>query len=517
MNAENPPTLADTIARSWQRWPERTALIGGGQRLTYAGLGHAVAGLANVLRGLGVGPGDRVVCSVANRCEFVVAMVAAWQCGAVHVGVDFQSTGAELSAVIELTGATALVYEPFGGRATPMAALEAVRRGHPDLKVVAVTDHLLPDRCVRWSVATDGDHDVPAPPGSGATGPDDPAIIFISSGTTGTPKATMGFHGNLARRWQGLAGWLRFGPDDVHLAQLPLSHGFGLMMAIAALIGGGRLVLLERFTAEEALTLIGAEGITVVNGAPAHFALLLSRLDPARHRLDSLRFSVGTAAPFPPHLVNAIWERLGVDFMFMYGSSEGVGVATTDAADILRGSVGRPEPDSVAIVGPDRQPLPIGTTGEVAFSRAVYPVRYWNTTPESPWYYSGDLGHLDEQGRLYIHGRLKHQIDRGGLKVDPVEVEAALLRCPGVADVAVVGQPNPVLGETVSACVVPVPGERPTLDGLRVALGETLAPFKLPEELFVLDAIPRTRIGKVDLSRLRETLTTAAVQRLERG
>jgi len=516
MQAEKAPTLADSIARSWQRWPDRTALIGGGQRLTYAGLGHAVAGLASILCGLGVAPGDRVVCSVANRCEFIVAMVAAWQCGAVHVGVDYQSTGAELSAVVELTGATALIYEPSGGRATPMGALQAVRRGHPDLKVVAVTDHLLPDLCVRWSVATGADHDVPAPQVGGAAGADDPAIIFISSGTTGTPKATMGFHGNLARRWQGLAAWLRFGPEDVHLAQLPLSHGFGLMMAVAALIGGGRLVLLERFNAEEALTLVGAEGITVVNGAPAHFTLLLNRLDADRHKVDSLRFSVGTAAPFPPHLVNAIWERLGVDFMFMYGSSEGVGVATTDTEDILRGSVGRPEPDSVAIVGEDRQPLPVGSTGEVAFSRAVYPVRYWNSAPDSGWYYSGDLGHLDEEGRLYIHGRIKHQIDRGGLKVDPVEVEAALLRCPGVADAAVVGQPNPVLGETVSACVAPVPGEHPTLDGLRAALRQTLAPFKLPEELFVLDAIPRTRIGKVDLPRLREVITTVPAQRLDR-
>ncbi|MFC6930797.1 class I adenylate-forming enzyme family protein [Actinomadura yumaensis] len=313
----------------------------------------------------------------------------------------------------------------------------------------------------------------------------------------------------------------------MHLAQLPLSHGFGMMMAVAALLSGGRLVLHERFSAEAALAAVGDEGITVVNGAPAHFKLLLNRLDQARHDVGTLRLSVGTAAPFAPELVTDIWERLGVRFMFMYGSSEGVGVATTDEDDIMRGSVGRPAPGSTAIVGPDHRPLPVGTVGEVAFSRGVYPVRYWEDhdalRPPEPepvangdWYYSGDLGRLDEEGRLYIVGRLKHQIDRGGLKVDPMEVENALLTRPEVADAAVLGLLNPVLGEEVCACVAPSPGEAPTLAGLRDALGERLAPHKLPEVLYLLDEIPRTRIGKVDSDRLRDLMDARRPQRLVR-
>jgi acyl-coenzyme A synthetase/AMP-(fatty) acid ligase len=158
-------------------------------------------------------------------------------------------------------------------------------------------------------------------------------------------------------------------------------------------------------------------------------------------------------------------------------------------------------------------------------------VRYWQGTdarklPESPppgaggdvgWYYSGDLGRIDDEGRLYIYGRIKHQIDRGGMKVDPVEVEMALLRCPGVADAAVIGQPNPVLSETVTACVTPLPGHHLTLDDLRGVLRQTLLPAKLPEELYLLDSIPRTRIGKVDLSRLRATIAALPSQRLVRN
>jgi len=299
---------------------------------------------------------------------------------------------------------------------------------------------------------------------------------------------------------------------------------------VAALLSGGRLVLLRRYSPDEALQAIGKEQVTVFNGAPAHFNLLLDRLDSARHDIRSLRLSVGTAAAFSSSLVEAIWDQLGVEFMFMYGSSEAVGVATTNRDDILKGSVGRPDPEAVVIVGPDRQPLSVGEVGEIAFSRKSFPVRYWGEsaggtsengtslkTSEAQvdvntWYYSGDLGRLDEEGRLYVFGRLKHQIDRGGLKVDPVEVENALLRCPEVFDAAAIGIPDPMLGEIVCACVAPTRERPPSLNELRTALGEELAPYKLPEALYLLNHIPRTQLGKVDVDELRATVMTATDQ-----
>ncbi|GAA0459622.1 AMP-binding protein [Paractinoplanes deccanensis] len=512
MTAGPAPTLYAALLATAQRRPDRPALVCPRHRLTHADLVAAAGRLAGVYRKLGVRRGDRVVCSVGNRCEYPVAMTAAWSLGAVHVAADHRATVPELDAVIGKTGASTLIYEPGDERMSPYATPAALRRRHPDLRVVVVTGHLAPAELARWTVDDRGEPD----PGDGPA-PDDPAVVFISSGTTGAPKATVGFHGNLAGRWRGLAGWLEFQPGDVHLAQVPLSHGFGMMMATAGLLAGGSLVLLDRFSPEAALRAIGAHGVTVLTGAPAHFALLLDRLDPDTHRVDTLRFAVGTAGAFRPDLVNAIWERLAVDLMAMYGSSEGIGVATKDAEDVLRGSVGRPDPGTVRIVGPDREPLPAGAVGEVAFSRAAFPVRYYGEEPpREQWYYSGDLGRLDEQGRLYIQGRLAHRIDRGGLKVDPVEVEQALLRCPDVLDAAVFGRPDPVVGETVCACVRPAAGRRPGLEGLRAQLSGSLAPFKLPEELCLLDEIPRTAIGKVDLPRLREMAGTAPSQRLAR-
>ncbi|MFI5495976.1 class I adenylate-forming enzyme family protein [Actinoplanes sp. NPDC051859] len=512
MSAEPAPTLSAALIATAQRWPDRPALLCPRHRITHAGLVEAAGRLTAIYQRLGVVPGDRVACSVGNRCEHLIAMLAAWNCGAVHVATDHKFTVPELDAVVTKTGARLLIYEPGDGRMNPYATPSALRRRHPDLQYVVVTPHLAPAEFVRWTI-----DDLGEPATGPGPAPADPAVVFVSSGTTGTPKTTVGFHGNLAGRWRGLAGWLEFRPDDVHLAQLPLSHGFGMMMAMAALLSGGSLVLLDRFSPEAALQACGEHGVTVLNGAPAHFSLLLDRLDPAMHDIGTLRFSVGTAGSFPPELVNAIWERLSVDLMVMYGSSEGIGVATKDVEDVLRGSVGRPDPGSVRIVTPERETLPVGEVGEVAFSRATFPVRYYGETPPAdPWYYSGDLGRLDEQGRLYIHGRLAHRIDRGGLKVDPVEVERALLRCADVADAAVFGRTDPVVGEIVCACVQAAAGRQPELVALRAELSDRLAPFKLPEELCLVDEIPRTAIGKVDLPRLREAAATAPTQRLAR-
>lgn len=521
----NPDTLAGVLESAWHRWPERPALVFGDRKMSYAEMGRAVMSLADAYRRLGISRGERVLCSVSNRLEKVIALAAAWACGAVHVGVDYQFTPAELSAVIELTQANTLLYELVDEVSDPFVGLQALHKDHPTLRIIIVSDRPIPkDYLTLWELieggaVTEGLSDGPSP--------DDPALIFISSGTTGKPKATVGYHRNLCQRWSRLARWFEFGPDDVHLVQMPLSHGFGLMMAMAALFAGGKLVLLSQFSAEETLEVVTREQVTILNGTPAYFKLIMKYLDPTRHDVRSLRLSVGTAASFSPSLVRSLWNDLGVKFVFMYGSSEGVGVATTDREDILRGSVGRPEPGSVVIVGPDCSPLPRGEMGEIAFSRRVYPVRYWHeagsesltavtrdaTESGNSWYYSGDLGRLDDEGRLYVFGRLKHQIDRGGLKIDPVEVEAALLEYP-VSDGAVIGLPNPILGETVCACVVPMSEQVPSLEELRTVLRGTLAPYKLPEELCILDSIPRTRLGKVDVERLRAEVMKTARQSL---
>jgi acyl-CoA synthetase (AMP-forming)/AMP-acid ligase II len=498
-----PRTLAQALDTACALWADRPALVSRHGNLTYGALDAAAQRLSVAYGVLGIKPGDRIACSVSNRPEALIALAGAWGRGAAHVGIDHGSTARELLGVIERTGARVLVYEPPRD-GDPLAGVNAVRAAQPELQIVLVGDAPVVG-CRAFAHLTAGTGEAVY---DCAPRPQDTALVFISSGTTGTPKATLGFHGNLAARWHGLGGWLGFGPDDAHLAQLPLSHGFGMMMAVAALLQGGRLVMLERFGVDAALDAIARERVTVLGGAPTHFRLLLDRLVPERHDVGSLRLGVGTAAAFPAALVRDIWARLGVRFTLMYGSSEGIGFATTDPDDILLGSVGRPAPGSVRVVDASRRPVRLGETGELAFSRRVFPVQpYGDEANGGEWFYSGDRGRVDADGRLYVYGRLTHQIDRGGLKVDPVEVEAALLDLPCVVDGAVLGRPDRVLGEVVCACIVPTGEEpRPRLGEVREQMGGGLAPHKLPDELHTLGAIPRTALGKVNLPRLREVL-----------
>lgn len=509
--------LAPDLEAACRRWAERPAVTMGDRTLTYEELGRGVARLVAGYRRLGLAPGDRIVCQLPNRPEHVMAVNAAWGLGAVHVGTDNDLTGRELAWVVERTGAAALLFQPRPGAEDPLAPLRAVRAASPSTRVVvagtgpaAGSDHGLADHRLEDLLAGPDEADRWSPP----HGRDDTAHLLLTSGTTGNPKAVMETLPACWAKMQFFADAFRPGPDDVHLLYLPVAHVFGLRLAMLALVSGGRLVLAERFSPAAALDVVAAEGVTVLPGMPAHFTLLLDALDRSRHRVGTLRWAISAASALPPGLVDRIHDDLGVDLLYVYGCSENFTVQTTDRDVISRGSVGRqvfrgPEgtpPDGrVAVMDPATgELLPAGAVGEIVFGAAC-PVRYWRAPDAATdgWYRTGDLGRVDPDGLVYVMGRLKELVNRGGLHVSPTEIEAAVVRHPGVADGAVVATPDPVLGEAICACVVPAPAGPPRLGELRAFLAEALARHKLPDELAVVDAIPRTKIGKVDRAALR--------------
>lgn len=499
-------TPAPTLEAACERWADRPALTHAGRTLTYADLWRRVLALAWSYRSLGVEPGDRVICALPVCPEHFVALGAAWACGAVHVGAHPDLTGPELLALADRVGARAVV-------ARSADRVADVRRGRPAALRIAETDvrpgtHRLGELVSRPTDAT-------APPEP--DGPDDAALLVLTSGTTGRPKAVIETLPGLWGKVRLFAGALSAGPGDVHLASLPICHVYGLKLALTALTTGGRLVLQERFSPAAALELIGDERVTVLHGTPAHLTLLLRHLDTERHRLETLRWVTSAAAPLRPALVEEAYERLGVEILHVYGCSEGFLTVTTDREDIRLGSAGRtvyrgpngtPPDGSLAILDPEGgERLPAGRVGEVAFGAAL-PVRYWAEPPAAldGWYRTGDLGRLDVHGRLYVCGRLEDVVNRGGIKVACAEVDAALARHPGLADAAVIPVDDPVLGEAICACVVPVDGELPPLAGVRDFLAAGLARHKLPDEVRVVASIPRSPAGKLD----RAALTAVA-------
>lgn len=516
-------TFHSALAVACETWKDRPAITGAGRTLEYGALRTSIDALAGTYRGLGLGRGDRVVCQVANRPEHLIAAAAAWAVSAVHVGADHALTERELDWLLGHTGAAALVLQPQAGSVDVAGTVARIHHSHPSLRIVVVDDgdcpgFDLPDGCTRFSdVAGDASH---RPPGASAFSgphPADTAMLLFTSGTTGTPKGSVADHGSFLEGWTACGATLGFGPEDVHLVHLPLAHAFGLSMALMGLLTGGHVVLQDGFSPAAAMALIVEKRVTVISGAPAHYILLLRELDRSPRDVSSLRAGVGSASTFTPALLAELFARLDIEFLLMYGSSEGVGIVTTDRDDMLRGSVGRPMPNEVRIVSADGIPVAPGEVGEIAFNRTIAPVQHWGEPPpvaghgyagsrpgdDGAWYYSGDRGRIDDAGRLFLLGRIKHLIDRGGLKVDPVEIAAVVARCAGVADAAVIGIANPVLGESICACVVPDGSSPVTLSELRRQLARDLAPHKLPDELCIIDAVPRTSLGKTDIDALR--------------
>ncbi len=514
--------LANDLGSACQRWAHRPATTGGGITWTYRELGARVAKMAKSYRELGIAPGDRVVCGLRDRPELVAAVHAAWACGAIHVGVHNDLTGPELVSVVERTGAAAVVFQPGRRDDDPLAPLAAVARAAPGTRRIVLDAPVRPGECSLAEMLDEGSShsDIPPPPPAGTL----PVALFLTSGTTGRPKAAVETFPALLAKVRFFADSVGPGPDDVHLMYLPMAHAFGLKLSLLALLSGGHLVLLERFAPEAALASITEHQVTVLPGTPTHFTLLLDALDERRHQVGSLRWGVSAAAPFSRELAQRVYDRLGIELLSVYGCSEGFLVTTTRRDDIVAGSVGSsvfrgppgsPPSGSVQVVDlDDGTPLPAGKLGEIRFSTSA-PVRYWGepAVAVDGWYRSGDIGRIDPDGRLYIVGRTKDVINRGGLKVSSGEVEAALCQHPRVSDGAVVAAPDPVLGEAICACVVPAGPTIPTLAELRSFLGVGLARHKLPDELCLVQEIPRSPIGKLDRRALHEAVVGADLAR----
>ncbi len=495
--------LSPTLEDACHRWSARPAITFDGTTITYGALWDRVAALAASYERLGIGRGDRVLCQLRNCPEQIVAIAAAWMRGAVHVGADNDLTGPELARLVQRLGAAALLFQPRGDAPEALAPLGVVADACPGTRLVVHGPAAEPHHSLEQLMAQGGSVSAES------VGPLETAVLFLTSGTTGEPKAIVESRSAHWAKMQMFADGFLPGGDDVHLLYLPISHVFGFRLALLALLRGGRLVLLERFSPGRALELVSQERVTVLPGVPTHLRLLRGEYDPARHDVGSLGWVLCAAAGLPRTLAEWVYETLDVPIMFVYGCSEGFTTLTNRAEDILAGSVGNtvfrgppgtPAAGTVRILDPATgTPVSRGETGEIAYG-ARRPVTYWDH-PEvatDGWYRTGDLGHVDEAGRIYITGRLKELINRGGLHVSMTEVEMALIRHPGVADGAVIAVPDPVLGEAICACLRPAGSSPPDLAELRGFLGDQLARHKLPDELCVLEAIPRTDIGKVD-------------------
>ncbi|MER6158159.1 long-chain fatty acid--CoA ligase [Streptomyces sp. NPDC001868] len=504
--------LAAAVALNARHEGHSVVIRYAGGDLTYAELDDRAARLATVLADGGVGDGDRVAYLGLNSSAFLVTLLAAHRLGAVFVPVNFRLAAAELEAVLHRSGATALICEE-GHR----EAVDEVRDRTPLTRFLLVDD----DPEVPTGGAAGWESWAPllaaAVPASAVAAKyaDDPAILMFTSGTTGTPKGVVLTHGNVF--WNAVNVELRLDTrrGDVTYAVAPLFHiGTLNSFVLRTLVRGGTVVVRRGFDPERSLDDLVTHRVNSLFAVPQMFAALARQPGMFDRDLSRLRSIVVAGAPVPPSLIETYAEH-GVLLQQAWGLTETAPFATHLPAERTLdklGSAGIPMPfTEVRVVDTaTNAPLKPGEPGEIVVRGPNVTAGYWNN-PEANraafddegWFHSGDIGHLDEDGYLYIVDRLKDMIISGGENVYPAEVERALASMPGVVDVAVVGTPDEQWGETVQAVMSADGTSDITLEAVHAYASGRLARYKLPHRLTLVPAVPRNAAGKLDRAGVR--------------
>ena len=496
--------------------PDRTALVAGGTRLSYAEVDAAANQVANLLVTYGVGPGDRVALSCPNLPQFPIVYFGILKVGAVVVPLNVLNKSREVAYYLDDSSAVALFcFE--GTEELPIGryGLEGARAAAAPPRVVMMTADppaASPDPEVpTLAEALEGMEETFSTVQRRET---DTAVVLYTSGTTGQPKGAELSHSN--QLMNALTCHRLFGSrpgEDTHLVALPLFHTFGATVDMnAGFSMGATLVLLPRFDAEQALALLLEHRATVFAGVPTMWWGLLHAVedDAAAGALaETLRLGVSGGAPLPVEILTAARERLGISIMEGYGLSETSPVACFSRADRPRpGSIGFPvwgvEVGIIDPGDPDWAPIEeADVVGEIVVRGHNVMTGYLDR-PEATaavirdgWFRTGDLGRRDAEGFYFVVDRSKDMIVRGGYNVYPREVEEVLITHPDVSLAAVVGVPHEALGEEVKAFVILEQGAALTAEGLRDWAKEQMASYKYPREVVLLDSLPMTATGKI--------------------
>jgi fatty-acyl-CoA synthase len=471
--------------------PDRAALVDESGTLSYAALAHRVAAMAHHLRHAhGIRAGDRVALLAHNRSDHLVLLFACARLGALLVPLNWRLAPPEHAFILHDSGAALLIHEPEFDA--------SVRLAPPGC------------RCVT----------LPLELGDGAQ-PDDPAIgdaarlmIVYTSGTTGQPKGAVLTQSAL--RWNARNGVAVHGltAADRVLTTIPLFHVGGLnIQTVPALSVGATVHLHRRFDPAATLRTIAQARITVSVLVPAQLQAVIRHPDWPTADLSSLRVLATGSSVVPAALIEP-WLARGVPVINVYGATETAPIATALApADAARklGSCGTAAPHCAVRVADDAgADVAPGVRGEVLVRGPNVLLEYWNNPAATRaalvdgWFRTGDVGHVDADGYLWIDDRKKEVIISGGENVYPAEVEAVLDGVAGVAEAAVVARADPTWGEVPVAVVVRHTGAEVTAASVLAAFEGRLARYKCPRDVVFVDALPRTALGKVQKFKLRE-------------
>jgi long-chain acyl-CoA synthetase len=530
--------LARLMEDNVARFGEYEFVYFDGQWHTNVDMNRMANRLGNALKSLGIKKGDRFGVQLLNCPQLIQAFFAAFKIGATLVPVNPSLRADELAYIYQDAGMKALISSLDG-----IDRIREARREAPSLKNVILIGDKIPQDAISYDKITKRASDELV---MEDTDNDDVAVILYTAGTTGRPKGVMLTHYNwythvsgyyelvlLDTRGVAVKGTIRE-PDArlgktvkkeveiygvnrnrVSLITLPLFHGYGVFAVNLEFLTGGKLVVLGRWDAEEAMKSIEQFKVTEFRGVPTMYIQMLNYPDAGKYDLSSLQTCICGSAPMPLEVARRWKERYGIDIWEGYGLTEATTVNCGNVAGKRPpkyGSIGKcyQKCNTIKIFDQNDKELPPGELGEIVIKGPGVMKGYWNKPEETAavirngWLHTGDIGRTDEDGYIYLTERKKDLIIRGGENVYPKEVEDVLHRHPQVLEAGVIGIPDPVYGEEVKAFVVLKTAGAACETELIDFCKQHLPTFKRPKSIQLMDALPRSAVGKILRRELRK-------------
>ena len=476
-------SLGKMLAESAGKYAERVAVIHGDRKMTYRELERAACALANHLRSLGLGQGDKVALMLPNCPEFVIAYFGIQKIGGVAVTLHVQSTSYELRHLLGNSDARCLITQ--GALAK---RFEEIRDELPLCRRLITTNGLEEDSPFR-EIIVNGPFSTEIPELEG----DDPAVMIYTAGLTGKPLGAVLTHHNLLTQSVLLRTIAHCNEEDIGLAVIPFFHSFGAVAnMLAPLRIGAGVVLMERFTLDGIFGAIEKEGVTYIAAVPRLFLGMFFHEGAEKYRTDSLRLCITGGAAMPADFIPLFEQKFGVRIMEGYGLTEASPVSSFSRLDMPQkpGSIGIPIPGVAAkIVDEEGRELPRETVGELILRGENVMKGYYKDAKATAqvirdgWLHTSDLGRMDGDGYIFLTGRKKRMIITSGFNVYPREIEIVLGLHPAVQEARIIGKEDLLRGEIVKAVVVKKPGmeieERELLKHCRTYLSS----YKVPREV----------------------------------
>lgn len=497
-------SVAQALQRSVQMVPEKVCVFFKGRAMTYRELDEQSNALASSLQNMGIEKGDRVAIYMSSCPELYVAFYALQKIGVITAWVNAAYRTQELTFILNNSVAKAVFVQKGKDDSDNFTLLQNLRGSLPHLSYIISLGGGLGNGVVRFeellSAGRNKEYTKPI-----IDIHQDLSMLIYTSGTTGIPKGSMVTHHQVVRGGYSHVRGVEATADDIFLGILPLTHSYGCgTTLLQPILIQASVILLEAFAPEEAFKAIEAGKATLQHGAPAHYIMEMNHPNLDKYDLSSLRAGYLAGQICPEEVIQ--WgEDRGIYLSSSWGNSEvGPGAGTMcpfrTSLDIRKKSVGLPIPETEikVIDQATGEDLPTGEVGEMMVRGPNVLKGYWQNQEETDkqlekdgWLHTGDLVSMGKTGFIMMYGRSKDLINRGGLKIYPVEIESLILQHPKVEQACVVGTPNPVLGESICAVIIPRGNMKITLAEIRDFLKDRVAKHKLPDELSIVSEFPR--------------------------